>query len=362
MDAENRVALRFIQKKLASGDMTPQIRGILMVARRGSMPQVPYGNILEALKFLNWTVEDTEVPMRVENQAFVQVYEPDLPKAQAMYEELKREEVHTLPTSAPIGTTFVMDVAKPKPQQFMGGGSGYTIMYKQWRMVPAKRITDLKSKQFLSLPDAWDAKNWKPGEKLRPKLDPLLKWLKTESSIKEDATKALGLDEYVPGAKVVPQSQHGSGTCPACFGFYKLRPGSTDKIVVLHGYQRPGWGYTVGKCPGAGWPPYELSASGTVDFKKYLERSLEREKRELSQLENGTTKSLLRRDWKLNKKMVTVVPGEPEWARTLESSIHEHQQTIRSLTGDIQFLEKMIDTWVLRPLTETGKIRPQWKE
>lgn len=45
------------------------------------------------------------------------------------------------------------------------------------------------------------------------------------------------------------------GFCGFCENVQKLRNGK----LVLHGYQRPGWGQTEGKCPGVGKEPYEVS-------------------------------------------------------------------------------------------------------
>lgn len=51
------------------------------------------------------------------------------------------------------------------------------------------------------------------------------------------------------------------GFCGFCENVQKLRNGK----LVLHGYQRPGWGQTEGKCPGVGKEPYEVS-SVTADM------------------------------------------------------------------------------------------------
>jgi len=51
-------------------------------------------------------------------------------------------------------------------------------------------------------------------------------------------------------------------TCPICFGAYKHRNGK----MVLHGYQRPGWGFIHGRCPGVEKQCYEISAEATAEF------------------------------------------------------------------------------------------------
>lgn len=62
------------------------------------------------------------------------------------------------------------------------------------------------------------------------------------------------------------------GTCPCCFRKQKAR----DTRMVLHGYQRPGYGYIVGDCFGVRYAPFEVSCDGT---KAYIAR--------LSQIRQG---------------------------------------------------------------------------
>jgi hypothetical protein len=73
------------------------------------------------------------------------------------------------------------------------------------------------------------------------------------------------------------------GTCQACFRQFVVKrttgsskytsvPGNeVGKIgMVLHGFQRPGYGYLEGMCWGAGRPPYELSCELTKAWYKNL--------------------------------------------------------------------------------------------
>lgn len=45
------------------------------------------------------------------------------------------------------------------------------------------------------------------------------------------------------------------GTCQMCCRVQAVEGG----LMVLHGYERPGWGYVKGSCPGTAEPPAELS-------------------------------------------------------------------------------------------------------
>jgi hypothetical protein len=222
------------------------------------------------------------------------------------------------------------------------------------------QFMDTQGHKFLALPDPYDAHNWDGHSPLRPRWSRLAKWLKDESSLKDDSAKALDLGEYVPGTTVVPQSNYGAGTCPACFVLYKLRPGGKEKLkVVLHGYNRPGYGYTVGSCPGTDFPPYEFSTEGTIAYKGRLERSQESEKRSLANMKSGKVTSFTQTD-RYTKKETTHRKGEPEFERILEDRIFSTERTIKSLDDEIDFLGDKIRTWTRRPLPDAGTTRPDW--
>lgn len=116
-------------------------------------------------------------------------------------------------------------------------------------------------------------------------------------------------------ASKVPSVVHGLpadgqyvGTCQACFGQYVVkqaksgesRAGSGDGferyramprgslVVVLHGYTRPGYGATVGECPGRGAEPFELSKDLTEKFKSNMQHDLEGVNQYISRLKTGT--------------------------------------------------------------------------
>lgn len=57
------------------------------------------------------------------------------------------------------------------------------------------------------------------------------------------------------------------GTCQVCFHTQKLPSG----LLAFHGFRRPGDGTTYGRCPGTGYPPFEVSCERT---KWYLEAAI----------------------------------------------------------------------------------------
>jgi hypothetical protein len=58
--------------------------------------------------------------------------------------------------------------------------------------------------------------------------------------------------------KALAESKDGNpiGICACCFRAQKVQPSGT---MYAHGYRRPGWGFVVGGCPGADFPPYAVT-------------------------------------------------------------------------------------------------------
>ena len=57
--------------------------------------------------------------------------------------------------------------------------------------------------------------------------------------------------------KVAKSNEDGNltGICACCFRAQKVKPTGT---MFKHGYERPGYGYVVGGCPGDEFPPYSV--------------------------------------------------------------------------------------------------------
>ena len=74
-----------------------------------------------------------------------------------------------------------------------------------------------------------------------------------EKDAKKKALKNYSENEYL-------------GTCGVCGNVQKLK----GRNLVLHGYQRPGFGWINGKCFGVGYEPWELSSKAAEDYIKAL--------------------------------------------------------------------------------------------
>lgn len=67
-----------------------------------------------------------------------------------------------------------------------------------------------------------------------------------------------GLNIPVPAA---PESANPTAVCACCFRTQKVKPNGT---MFKHGYERPGYGYIIGGCPGEEFPPYSLYPTGVA--------------------------------------------------------------------------------------------------
>jgi hypothetical protein len=156
------------------------------------------------------------------------------------------------------------------------------------------------------------------------------------------------------------------GTCQACFGEYKVN--ETSKLIVFHGYQRPGNGYTVGECPGTAHAPFEYDTALTVRIIGQHRERVAYAKGHLDRLRNGLIKKLVRH-WKVWDKAGNstdmseeVVPGHKEWDKTLKGAIARTEGDEIYHTRVADYLQAMVDAWKRMPIVgidvpATGKSR-----
>lgn len=124
-------------------------------------------------------------------------------------------------------------------------------------------------------------------------------------------------------------------TCPCCF-----RPIAVDDTtgkMVLHGYKRPGHGYTLGRCFGVGFPDLETSSEGLIAFIAFIEQSMLRDKSALDRQDDRTEIEFTARD---NPRETHVVrKGDPDFPRHLESIKDKLRLQIASHSHQIRILK-----------------------
>lgn len=175
-----------------------------------------------------------------------------------------------------------------------------------------------------------------------------------------DAMKA-EVAALVPAAEpksLVPNA----GTCAAC-----CRPMKLDArgLLVLHGYERPGYGHVEGQCMGVGHRPHEVSAELAEKVLRMVEGTLERDRQWLARLENDQVDSFVvivktGDAWNPKPRGVDVKRGDVarmEHGRRVEGFDQVRKVRIAQAQGDVRAGERavemrraMVDGWAERPL------------
>ena len=148
----------------------------------------------------------------------------------------------------------------------------------------------------------------------------LTDWLFKSTLVVEMASEALGLptpEQEREEREAKKRDWTNTGTCACCGANVKMD--STGKLV-LHGYKRPGYGYTEGSCFGVGYEPYERSTKGAEDYKAQLQLRLQLLCQSISELEAKETLPL----------------EERNRLRTLKYQKRSHEFAIQWLAGLIQ--------------------------
>jgi hypothetical protein len=151
------------------------------------------------------------------------------------------------------------------------------------------------------------------------------------------------------------------GTCQWCFGEYKVN-GRGD--VVLHGYQRPGWGYTVGNCNGVGHQPFEYDHKLTEERIAQLHSDNARIQKQIEAIDAGKVKKIANPSF--------IPDGDPRKERPAYSSETYHLEyytpehrsfdhylrnmrdgLVRDIdfnNGIITFLDEQVKNWTKKPI------------
>lgn len=172
--------------------------------------------------------------------------------------------------------------------------------------------------------------------------------------------KSLGIP---PAAVEKSATESKSGTCPCCFGTFKV-PGSGKRnasLISLHGYTRPGFGWIVGECRGAHKVAFEISCEATKDWRNELENvHLPGHVAELERLNSGTVESLPYRKHvsgygsKSVFENVQITRGTaqvygyrsvPSFDQLLASEIRTAQRIIAQIRETVADLDKRIAAW-----------------
>jgi hypothetical protein len=330
--------------------MKPEkLQDLLLKLRKGADSGIKMPELVQVLEQLGFTFTEALV-LRSENygnpESFSHAHEQT---ARADWEQAKANEVQSLPKPAQLqkNKTYYLDVSELQQTP-----TGWFFTAQVWKAVIGTRVT-APNHQVFDSPKDFD-------QFLRgyPQNNGLLKWLKEDAKYLDLINDRLKTEPYEverAKAKTPPRSRENTGTCPACFGNFKLVPRTKrgrDKTMpgmTLHGYKRPGRGTIHGNCLGQDWPPFELSPEGTLAFIDALERSQERLQGHLKRLQQGEVSSL---PTTMNRMVDQDAVAGEVWKRLLEREVSTTESQIHMLEGDLKRLQQHVSTWKQEPLPQ----------
>jgi hypothetical protein len=134
------------------------------------------------------------------------------------------------------------------------------------------------------------------------------------------------------------------GECPAC---------GNDQVVrktgmVLHGYERPGHGYTIGRCFGVGYKPLEVSDEGLRAFIKFLQDVKTNREEQVKNVATVTEMYIPPR-WRGDKPRTLKKGVDKGFDDALKSRIALLESEIKAITQDLALCARKLETWQPRP-------------
>lgn len=257
----------------------------------------------------------------------------ELPRLQEEHEKILRRAVAHLPERVTVGEKKVMDVSPIKK----GNYDIHYFEFKEWTGCDGINLTTPRGKKIELLPERNGV-----GKPLERALFNYEKDLNA-GGWKEDASAALGKEEHVPAEA---RTRENTGTCGVCWGNYKLSGGR----LVLHGYERPGWGHVKGSCDGVGYQPLETSAEGAKMWLGKLEVQLKKHRSIKDKIDSNQVTEIL-----TGKGDRWVKVGEPNFPMLYDRLVKDTESSIKSYEKEIEIYKKIIAGWKVRPMPKEGE-------
>lgn len=177
-------------------------------------------------------------------------------------------------------------------------------------------------------------------------------WALAETDLEAQINHTLGMSKHLKASERprVPIGDQVIGTCAICSNQQVVRNGK----MVLHGYQRPGYGYIVGDCFGVGYDPIETSAEACIAYLPVLDGHKTRTETYLGKLEAGEIVefSESHRNYRTGQTEKTVIrQGDAKFTAKLRAVIRETKDQITKIKADMVEIQRRIDAW------KPGKLR-----
>lgn len=378
--ADDKIVDRILSR-YAAAVLDEKMTALLMKLRKGADTTLALSGLFKVLGLLGgWRVEEIVglIPVHYDDHDHRLSVEDNEAAARASYDRIKSFEVASLPASPKLGHPYVMDL-KPfqsKPYNYNKSSIEHGAAYKLWIGAPGYRVTDPQGKIFEVLPARHDitrGASIRDMEQGLPAIDikslkkslrtyDVLPWLKKDTSYLDQINELLGLESH---EKAAPRTRDNTGTCAVCFRNIKLVQKSGPPTMALHGYNRPGHGYVVGKCWGGAHHPYELSCDATKIILKYAEEVVTTRKKYLQSLSSpnltefnkhhwwGSSPQMLKKD-EADKLTLTY------WTHMLKDHVEETERHVRKAERERDIYKWLIDNWKVRDLPKENDKQIDW--
>jgi hypothetical protein len=170
------------------------------------------------------------------------------------------------------------------------------------------------------------------------------RWM-MNNGIEEAIAEVLDIPVHVPASE---RTRENTGTCPACWGNYKL----DGAVLVMHGYRRPGFGYITGKCFGVGYEPAEVSSRGISAVRdELLVPDFEGTEESIDNAEAGKVTKLE------GRKGEIVDESDPRFKGLLRDLVEHLKRKAKHLRAEIDVYDKLLVAWHPRPMPREGELQ-----
>lgn len=371
-----------VYERFAAKGMKPEkVRELMLKLRKGA----GFGTmkaLMPVFQHLGWSFDNVQFLKDTKGYDFglkSKFFKDRADIIQEDWDKAKAEEVSQLPdpNGLPLHKKVYQQVTGLVLDEASNTGS-FTAM--EWQVSKAIKVTSPTGKTFVcgehpdTFSNAYPSHLKDYSERGVEGKTNLEKWLKTEGGFIDQINAELGTDSVEVEKERAKQekldkalSADNAGTCPCCFGIFKLAPkckegkDRTLPGMVLHGYKRPGLGYIDGNCSGVDWPPFELSPEGTGVMVRIVRRALESAEANLTlwkdRIRSGASSVVevnLGAEIVGNKLREKIFKKEDysdrEWDRLLDRHLKEVQDTRDRFKWEVDFLEKKVRSWELKPL------------
>lgn len=318
----------------------------LLLLRKGADASVSLAQLFQVLDHLGgWTVTPIVAEIAYPNNPTI-CGEGDEASARAKYDALKAIEVEGAPAAPQDGVEYARNVGEYRTWR-RGGESGPTFWgcdYSRFITRAGYRFTSPEGETHDLVP-GWYTRVLTASDAFR--------LLKEKTSYLAQVSLKLGMEPHEPAE---PRTQENTGSCPVCFGNFKLHT-SGARTMVLHGFTRPRYEHcTVGRCSGVGHEPWELSPKGTAEYRDALAQIIPRQEAYLAALTEGTVESIS--DGRKTYQRTTTDHGH--WVALVDGTLRATQRLIKELVEDVKLLSFMIDTWKPEALPAPGLRVRNW--